>query len=466
MKIFNTMTREKEEFIPQKVGEYRIYVCGPTVYNFIHVGNARPLCVFDTLRRYLTYLGNNVIYVSNVTDIDDRLINAAKEQRTTVQKIAAKFEKEYLKDADGLNVQRPTVMPRATEHIEEIITLIQAIIDNGYGYVAKNGDVYFRARKFEEYGKLSHLALDDLQSARELSAVLDSDLKEDPADFAVWKAAKPGEPEWDSPWSSGRPGWHIECSAMAKKHLGDTIDLHCGGQDLVFPHHENEIAQSECANGCTFARYWMHNGMLNIDDRKMSKSLGNFFTMRQISDIMGYEPVRYFMLTAHYRSPLNFTKEILEQCKTSLDRLYNCRDNLDFAIKNASLTGENALQKKAQEAEEHFRAAMDDDLNTADALSALFDLVREVYALSEESCKGALEAALDTLDRLAGVLGLLYSRTQKRIPKEVMDTVAEREEARKEKNWILADMLRNKLEAEGYVVEDTSAGPKVTQKPQ
>lgn len=464
MKVYNTMSRSKEEFIPLHKGQARIYVCGPTVYNFIHVGNARPLCVFDTLRRYLTYRGSEVIYVSNVTDIDDKLIHSANEQGTTVQALAEKYEREYLKDSDGLNVLRPTVMPRATEHIGEIIQLIEDILQSGYGYVAKNGDVYFRALKFDDYGKLSHLVLDELESGRELSTSLEGGLKENGADFAVWKSAKAGEPAWDSPWGKGRPGWHIECSAMAKKHLGATFDIHAGGQDLIFPHHENEIAQSECANHQTFARYWMHNGFLNIGDRKMSKSLGNFYTTRQVSDEMGYEPIRYFMLSAHYRTPLNFSMDILAQCKTSLERLYTCRENLDFAIENASDTGENLLTTRAKEAVERFNERMDDDLNTADALAVLFDLVREINTLSAASCKAALVETAQIFDTLCGVLGLLYNRKSADVPADVLALVTERTEVRKAKNWARADEIRDALAARGYVVEDTPAGPKLALK--
>ena len=300
MQVFNTLTRRKEELKPIMPGNFRIYVCGPTVYNYIHIGNARPVVVFDTLRRYLEYRGNRVRFVSNITDIDDKLITKANEEGISMQEVARRYEAEFLKDCEGLNVLPPTVRPRATEHIEEILSIVADIIGKGYGYVAKNGDVYFRARKFKEYGKLSHLNLDELESGnRSLRHTLEDDLKEDPADFAVWKAAKPGEPYWDSPYGPGRPGWHIECSAMARKHLGETIDIHAGGEDLIFPHHENEIAQSECANGCEFAHYWMHNAFLNIDNRKMSKSAGNFFTVREIAQKYGYEPIRYFMLTAH-----------------------------------------------------------------------------------------------------------------------------------------------------------------------
>ena len=299
MQIFNTLTRQKEEFVPQVPGEYRIYVCGPTVYNYIHIGNARPLIVFDTLRRYLEYRGNKVIYVSNITDIDDKLIKKGQEEGTSMKEVAQRFEAEYLKDAAGLNCKKPTVQPRATEHIQQILDIVKDLIESGHAYVAKNGDVYFRVKSDPEYGKLSHLKLDDLESGnRELRSQMEDDLKEDPADFAVWKAAKPGEPAWESPYGMGRPGWHIECSAMSRTHLGKTIDLHCGGQDLIFPHHENEIAQSECANGCEFARYWMHNGFINVDNQKMSKSLHNFFTVRDVANLYGYEPIRYFMLTA------------------------------------------------------------------------------------------------------------------------------------------------------------------------
>lgn len=464
MKIFNTMTRNEEEFVPIVPGEVRIYVCGPTVYNYIHVGNARPLCVFDTLRRYLTYKNYKVTYVSNITDIDDRLITAAIEQGTTVKQIAQRFEKEYLQDSDGLNVQRPTVMPRATEHIGEIIELISEIIAHGYGYVAKNNDVYFRARKFKEYGKLSHLVLDDLENNRELTASLDGGLKEDGADFAVWKAAKPGEPAWESPWGPGRPGWHIECSAMAKKHLGNTFDIHAGGQDLIFPHHENEIAQSECANGEVFANYWMHNGFLNIDDKKMSKSLGNFYTTREISEKFGYEPIRYFMLTAHYKTPLNFSMEILEQAKASLERLYTCRENMEFAMLHAQQQGETQLLQLAEKAEAAFVESMEDDLNTADALAAIFDFARDINTFAKTSSKEALETAKKTFDTLCGVLGLLYEKQQQQVPEKVIELVEERTQVRKDKNWARADEIRDELAQMGFVVEDTPSGPKIVHK--
>ena len=462
MQIYNTLTRKKEEFVPQKEGEYRIYVCGPTVYNYIHIGNARPVVVFDTLRRYLEYRGNKVLFVSNITDIDDKLIKKAQEQGCSMKEVAEKFEAEFIKDSDGLNAKTPTVRPRATEHIEEILDIVKDILDKGYGYVAKNGDVYFRTRAFKEYGKLSHLNLEELESGnRELRSQMDDDLKEDPADFAVWKAAKPGEPAWPSPYGPGRPGWHIECSAMARKHLGNTIDLHCGGQDLIFPHHENEIAQSECANGCTFSRYWMHNGFLNIDNHKMSKSANNFFTVREIADVFGYEPIRYFLLTAGYRMPLNYTVELLNSCKASLERLYTCRDNLDFLIKNAK--GEsNLLAEKAAAAKVKFNTAMDDDLNTPDALAAVFELVKDINTLGADASADALKTAATTFDELTGVLGLLYNRKTDEIPAEVMDLVNKRAEAKKAKDWPTADALRAQITEMGYVVEDTPQGPKVT----
>lgn len=355
-------------------------------------------------------------------------------------------------------------MPRATEHIDEILHIVADLIEKGYAYVARNGDVYFRTKKFEQYGKLSHLVLEDLEAGnRELRSRMDDDLKEDPADFAVWKAAKPGEPAWESPYGMGRPGWHIECSAMARKHLGNTIDLHCGGQDLVFPHHENEIAQSECANGCTFARYWMHNAFLNIDNHKMSKSAGNFFTVREIAEHYGYEPIRYFMLSAHYRSPLNYTAELIESCKSSLERLYTCRENLDFAIENAH-GDSNILTQKAASAKVKFNDAMEDDLNTADALAAIFELVKEINTLSNQSTKEALQDAAEAFDQMTDVLGILYNRKKEEAPKEVLQLVEQRAVAKKEKNWAVADQIRDKLAEMGWVVEDTAQGPKLSKK--
>ena len=462
MQIFNTMTRRKEEFVPQTPGEYRIYVCGPTVYNYIHMGNARPLVVFDTLRRYLEYRGSKVIFVSNITDIDDKLITRAKEEGVSMAEVARRYTEEYLKDSDGLNVKRPTVQPRATDHIQEILGIVADLVASGHAYVARNGDVYFRVKSDPGYGKLSHLNLDDLESGnRELRSQMDDDLKEDPADFAVWKAAKPGEPCWDSPYGPGRPGWHIECSAMARRHLGKTIDLHAGGQDLVFPHHENEIAQSECANGCTFARYWMHNGFLNVNNQKMSKSLNNFFTVREVADKYGYEPIRYFMLTAGYRMPLNYTVDLIESCKNSLERLYTCRDNLDFAIEHAH-GDSDALVEKAGQARQKFITAMDDDLNTPDALAALFDFVKDINTLSDAASRPALEQAAQMFDELAGVLGLLYNRKKDEVPAEVTDLVNQRAAAKKAKDWPRADAIRARLAEMGWTVTDTAQGPKVS----
>ena len=460
MKIFNTMSRQKEEFIPLKEGEYRIYVCGPTVYNFIHVGNARPVCVFDTLRRYLEYRGNNVLYVSNITDIDDKIIKKANEEQTTYDVIAHRYEEEYFTDCRGLNVKPATAYPRATEHVDEILSIIGDLVEKGFAYATDNGDVYFRTLKDPHYGKLSHQPLEDLESGARIAV---GDIKEDPLDFAVWKGSKPGEPAWPSPYGMGRPGWHIECSAMARRHLGNTIDLHCGGVDLVFPHHENEIAQSECANGCTFARYWMHNGFLNVENHKMSKSLNNFFTVRDVAQQVGYEPIRFFLISGHYRTPLNYTKEVIESCKASLERLYTCRDNLDFALQNC--TGESdELTERTRAAEEKFVTAMDDDLNTADALAAIFDFVRDINTLSGQASAAALQGAASTFDALTGVLGLLYNRNTDDVPAEVHRLAEERTAARKAKDWARADVLRDELAALGYVVEDTANGPKIIKK--
>ena len=380
-----------------------------------------------------------------------------------MQAVAQRFEAEYLKDAAGLNCKKPTVQPRATEHIQQILDIVKDLIDSGHAYVAKNGDVYFRVKSDPGYGKLSHLKLDNLESGnRELRSQMDDDLKEAPADFAVWKAAKPGEPAWESPYGPGRPGWHIECSAMARKHLGKTIDLHAGGQDLIFPHHENEIAQSECANGCTFSRYWMHNGFLNINNQKMSKSANNFFTVREIADKYGYEPIRYFMLTAGYRMPLNYTIDLIEACKNSLERLYPCRDNLDFAISKAPAEGDDVLLAKAAEAKAKFDKAMDDDLNTPDALAALFDLVKEINTLSGAAGKSVLEQVAATFDELTGVLGLMYNRKAEEAPDEVKQLVEERAAAKKAKDFARADALRAKITELGWNVMDTAKGPQLT----
>ena len=457
MKLFNSMSRKKEEFVPITPGEVKMYCCGPTVYNYIHVGNARPMILFDVLRRYLEYRGYKVTFVQNFTDVDDKIIKRANEEHATSQEISEKYIEEYFKDAHGLGVRDATVHPKATENIQQIIDLVQTLIDKGYAYPV-NGDVYYRTKKFEGYGKLSHQPIEDLQAGARIDV---NDVKVDPLDFALWKAAKPGEPYWDSPWGQGRPGWHIECSAMSNRYLGKTIDIHCGGEDLQFPHHENEIAQSEAANGCTFVHYWLHNGFLNINNEKMSKSANNFFTVREIADKYGYEPIRYFMLTAGYRMPLNYTVELIESCKNSLERMYTCRDNLDFAIEHAHGT-DTALVEKCAEARKKFKAAMDDDLNTPDALAAIFDLVKDINTLSDVSDKATLEEAAKTMDELTGVLGLLYNRKKTdSIPAEVTALVEERAAAKKAKDWGRADAIRAQLTEMGWSVTDTAQGPKL-----
>ncbi len=460
MKVFNTLTRKKEEFVPIKEGEYKIYVCGPTVYNFVHIGNARPAIIFDTLRRFLEYRGNEVKYVSNITDIDDKIIKKANEEGTTFENVARRYEEEYYTDLKGLNVKPATARPRVSDTIPEIIDITKKLIDKGHAYKTENGDVYFRVHSFNEYGKLSHQPLEDLESGARIAV---GEIKESPADFALWKSSKPGEPKWESPFSEGRPGWHIECSAMSKKHLGEQIDLHCGGEDLIFPHHENEIAQSECANGCTFANYWMHNGFLNVDNQKMSKSLNNFFTVRDISKEYGYEVIRYFLLTAHYRSPLNFTREIIIQCKSSLERLYTAREHLDFLISHAG-EGKDNIIACADKAKAEFIDVMNDDLNTADALSKLFELVTAINIEGKEQSKQALEYTAKIFDELADVLGILYNRNTDEVPAEVKALVEERTAVRKEKNWTRADQIRDELANLGYEVKDTPQGPQIIKK--
>ena len=410
MKIFNTMSRRKEEFVPVDPNEVKIYACGPTVYNFIHIGNARPLCVFDVLRRYLEYRGYNVKFVQNFTDVDDKIIKRANEENCAFEEISEKYIKEFWTDAHGLNFKDATVHPKATENIDEIIDIIKTLEEKGYAY-AVDGDVYYRTLKFKDYGKLSHQPIDDLQSGARIAV---GDKKEDPLDFALWKAAKEGEPYWDSPWGKGRPGWHIECSAMNKRYLGNTIDIHCGGQDLIFPHHENEIAQSEAANGCMFSKYWMHNGYINVDNVKMSKSLGNFKTVREIADVYGYEVIRYFLISSHYRSPINYNLEIIEQCKSALERLYNCRESLDFSIKNAKtdIADDEEILALIDSRKEQFINSMDDDLNTADGIAAVFDLVSDINTkiINKEVSKNVCQKAADMFDELTGVLGLVYNR--------------------------------------------------------
>ncbi len=457
MKIFNTLTRKKEELVPINKGEVNIYACGPTVYNYIHIGNARPLCVFDVFRRYLEWRGYKVNFVQNFTDIDDKLIKKANEEGITVPEVAERYIKEFWIDAKGLNVREATVHPRATENIPEIISIINTLIEKGYAYKA-SGDVYYRTKKFSEYGKLSHQPLEDLEAGARIST---GDIKEDPMDFCLWKGAKEGEPFWESPFGKGRPGWHIECSAMAGKYLGKTIDIHCGGFDLIFPHHENEIAQSEAANGCEFSHYWMHNGFINVDNRKMSKSLGNFFTVRDVAEKYGYEPIRYLMISSQYRGPINYSVDIIEQSKNALERLYNCRDNIDFALKNAGDGEENA--PFCDKHREEFIAAMDDDLNTADAIAALFGLVRDTNtAIAEGASKATLQKCAETFDELSGVLGLVYNRKAEALDSEIEALIEKRTEARANRDFKTADEIRDKLKTMGIILEDTKDGVKWT----
>ncbi len=460
MKVYNTMAREKEELVTIEPGVVRIYACGPTVYNYIHIGNARPLCVFDVLRRYLEWRGYTVKFVQNFTDIDDKIIRRANEETVTYDVIAERYIEEFWKDAKGLGVREATVHPRATENMNEIIDIIRTLEEKGYAYKAANGDVYFRTRKDEGYGKLSHQPIDDLESGARIGI---GEEKEDALDFALWKAAKPGEPYWESPWSEGRPGWHIECSAMARRYLGESIDIHCGGQDLIFPHHENEVAQSECCNGVPFARYWMHNGYINVDNKKMSKSLGNFFTVRDVAEKFGYEPIRFFLISSSYRSPINYNNESIEQAKAALDRLYNCLNALEFALKNAP-TGEAdaAVLQFCDKRREQFIKAMDDDLNTADGISAVFELVRDCNLMIADGqpTEGSCKAALSLFHELTDVLGLLYNRKADGDDTEIEALVEQRRAARAEKNWAESDRIRDELKAMGVVVEDTPQGMK------
>lgn len=460
MKIYNTLTRQKEELQPLEAGKVRIYACGPTVYNFIHIGNARPLCVFDVLRRYLEWRGMDVRFVQNFTDIDDKIIRRANEENTDYKTVAERYIEEFWTDAKGLNVREATVHPKATENMDEIIAIVEKLVEKGYAYAASNGDVYFRPRKFAEYGKLSHQEVDDLESGARIAV---EETKEDALDFALWKAAKPGEPYWDSPWSQGRPGWHIECSAMARRYLGETIDLHCGGQDLIFPHHENEIAQSECCNGVPFARYWMHNGYINVDNKKMSKSLNNFFTVRDVAKIYGYEPIRFFLISSSYRSPINYNSEIIEQGKAALERLYNCRNNLRFMLEQAA-DGEmdQELAELLEKRRGQFIEAMDDDLNTADAIAALFEMVKDInVCIAKDPTKETCRQALAAFTELADVLGLVYAEEETDDDAEqIEEMIAARAKARAEKNWAESDRIRDELKAMGIVLEDTPQGVK------
>lgn len=459
MKIFNTLTKEKVELVPINEGEVKIYACGPTVYNFIHIGNARPICVFDVLRRYLEYRGYKVTFVQNFTDIDDKIIKRANEEGTDYETVSKKYIEEFWKDASGLNFKPATIHPLATENIDKIIEIVSGLIENGHAY-AVDGDVYFSTKTFNEYGKLSHQPLEDLEAG---ARIMVGDIKKDPMDFALWKAAKPGEPYWDSPWGKGRPGWHIECSAMVCRYLGESIDIHCGGQDLIFPHHENEIAQSECFTGKPFAKYWMHNGYINVDNVKMSKSLGNFFTVRDVAEKYGYEPIRYLMISSSYRSPINYSIDIIEQCKASLTRLYTCRDSIDFELKNVA-DGELNTEIKAQldKRVEQFIEAMDDDLNTADGIAAVFELVRDINSLviGKGETKATVEYAAKIFDELTDVLGLIYNRKTETLDEEIDAMIEARTQARKDKNWAEADRIRDELKAMGIVLEDTAQGVK------
>ena len=461
MKVYNTLTRKKEELVPITPGEIKMYACGPTVYNYIHIGNARPLCIFDILRRYLEYRGYNVKFVQNFTDIDDKIIRRANEEHVDFSEISERYIKEFWTDADGLNVRHATINPKATENIDAIIQIISTLIEKGYAYEAQ-GDVYFSTEKFKDYGKLSHQPLEDLEAG---ARIMGGEVKREPMDFAVWKAAKPGEPAWDSPWGKGRPGWHIECSAMNWRYLGDTIDIHCGGQDLIFPHHENEIAQSECFTGKPFAHYWMHNGYINVDNVKMSKSLGNFFTVRDVAEKYGYEPIRYLLISAQYRSPINYSTDIIEQCIAALNRLYTCRDSLDFELKNAADAehdGDKAIIDGFNKYREQFIAAMDDDLNTADAIASIFELVRDINTnvVGKTPSKALVEGTIAMFDELTGVLGLVYNRKTETLDSDVEALIEARTNARKEKNWAEADRIRDQLKEMGIVLEDTAQGVK------
>ena len=465
MKIFNTLTRRKEEFVPLEEGKVKMYVCGPTVYNLIHIGNARPMIIFDTVRRYMEYKGYEVNYVSNFTDVDDKIIKKAIEEGVSAEEISTRYIKECKKDMADMNVKPATTAPQATQEIQGMIDMIQTLIDKGYAYPAADGTVYFRVKKFKEYGKLSHKNLDDLQSGFRSLKVSGEDQKEDPLDFVLWKPKKEGEPSWQSPWCDGRPGWHIECSVMSKKYLGEEIDIHAGGEDLIFPHHENEIAQSECCNGKIFARYWMHNGFLNIDNRKMSKSLGNFRTVRQIGEQYDLQVLRFFMLNAHYRSPLNFSADLMEAAKNSLERILEAAGKLSDRKDNAAAENiteeELALLKEAEGFVTKFEAAMDDDFNTADALAAIFELVKFANTnVNENSSKEFAAGLYEELFKLSDVLGLKIEKKEEILDKEIEDLIQERQAARKAKDFKRADEIRDELLKKGIILKDTREGVK------
>ena len=464
MKLYNTMTRKKEEFVPLEEGKVKMYVCGPTVYNFIHIGNARPMIVFDTVRRYFEYKGYEVKFVSNFTDVDDKIIKKALEEGVTADEIAGRYIEECKKDMESLNVKPATANPMATQEIGGMIQMIGELIEKGHAY-EKNGTVYFRTRSFKDYGKLSHKNLDDLKSGGRELLVSGQDEKEDPLDFVLWKPKKDGEPYWDAPWSKGRPGWHIECSEMSRKYLGEQIDIHAGGEDLIFPHHENEIAQSEACNGKEFAHYWMHNGFLNIDNKKMSKSLGNFRTVREIGEQYDLQVFRFFMLSAHYRSPLNFSAELMEASKNGLDRILTGVEKLkELEEKTAAGTmsaAELENQKKAMELVEKYEAAMEDDFNTADAVSAVFELVKLSNSTASAESTGAYVGWMkETIERLCGVLGIITEKKEEILDSEIEDMIAQRQAARKAKDFALADQIRGKLLDMGIILEDTREGVK------
>ena len=465
MKIFNTLTRRKEEFVPLEEGKVKMYVCGPTVYNLIHIGNARPMIIFDTVRRYMEYKGYEVNYVSNFTDVDDKIIKKAIEEGVSAEEISTRYIKECKKDMADMNVKPATTAPQATQEIQGMIDMIQTLIDKGYAYPAADGTVYFRVKKFKDYGKLSHKNLDDLQSGFRSLKVSGEDQKEDPLDFVLWKPKKEGEPSWPSPWCDGRPGWHIECSVMSKKYLGEEIDIHAGGEDLIFPHHENEIAQSECCNGKIFARYWMHNGFLNIDNRKMSKSLGNFRTVRQIGEQYDLQVLRFFMLNAHYRSPLNFSADLMEAAKNSLERILEAAGKLSDRKDNGATENiteeELALLKEAEGLVTKFEAAMDDDFNTADALAAIFELVKFANTnVDENSSKEFAGGLYEELFKLSDVLGLKIEKKEEILDKEIENLIQERQAARKAKDFKRADEIRDELLKKGIILKDTREGVK------
>ena len=465
MKIFNTLSRKKEEFVPLQEGKVSMYVCGPTVYNLIHIGNARPMIVFDTARRYMEHKGYAVNYVSNFTDVDDKIIKKANEEGVDPSVISERYIEECRKDMEALNVKTATTHPKATEEIDGMIEMIQTLIDKGHAYVAQDGTVYYKTRSFKEYGKLSHKNLDDLRSGNRSLLVSGEDQKQDPLDFVLWKPKKEGEPYWESPWCEGRPGWHIECSVMSKKYLGEEIDIHAGGEDLIFPHHENEIAQSEAANGKEFAKYWMHNGFLNIDNKKMSKSVGNFFTVRDISEKYDLQVLRFFMLSAHYRSPLNFSADLMEAAGNGLDRIVTSVSNLNFLLDNASdcamTEEEQQLVKEAEGYITKFDEAMDDDFNTADAISAIFELVKFANThVNEQSGRAFIQAVKDEIVMLSDICGLIVEKKPEILDTEIEALIQERQDARKAKNFARADEIRDTLAAQGIILEDTREGVK------